>query len=355
MSKTNLLGVLVTGAFMLALLILDIVYLGSEPRQTQINRSNEKEWVNSTAESTQQVIELMKHRFLTQGHCDIDTAKEGLVKKSFELRPPAEHAVLIVGGLRTFLDAWSSQWRTVAKLNDVDIYLYLKLSSNPSPSDCFSLFAPLATGRVRSIVVHRMDVGTALRLATREEQLSRNYPYSFIKGPDKSKVGMVVQYYFNFKAYQVYAAIKGEHRYKIVAKLRPDIYFGNPDNEVDFEVFSRRLTEKYGTRAASRFISITNCHHWGGLNDQYAIMDGQTADLYFDVIKHWDQYTQDGIRWHQETQLRHHLVTVNNVSYYPLEDVLGIAGTFEYCLRRSTVCIWCHQLRRNIDFPLESK
>lgn len=154
---------------------------------------------------------------------------------------------------------------------------------------------------------------------------------------------MAIQYYFIYKANQIYTAVRGSHYYRVVTKLRPDIYFADRQNRVHFHKFDERLRRENETVLEQRaFVSITDCFHWGGLNDQYAIMDNKTADLYMQAIKYWDQYTREGVRWRQETQLRHHIMRVNKVPFLPLEHVVGLNHTsFEYCIRRFTSCDWC--------------
>lgn len=298
------------------------------------------------------VISAIKRRFFETGHCDIHTYDEKLLQSRPRL---AENAVIIAGGLRTFLDVWSSQWRTLFQPNDMDLYLYVKMSPKPTAADCFSLIPPLATGRVRALVVNRLTLEEIVDQALHVDNVTALFPYRDAKGIGmRYRPKILVQFWMLYKAHEVYSKVRSHHRYKVVIKLRPDIYFGNRANKINLGHFNQGLMNL--TSVGTPFISMTNCDHWEGLNDQYALMDSDTADLYFASIKSWDKYSQEGVKIYQEPLLEQHLLVANNVTYYPIESVLGLGEkNFEYCLRRITICRVCSRQKRIVDYPPECK
>lgn len=299
------------------------------------------------------IIRTVRRRYLKTGHCDIDTYAESLIPPQPHL---ARNAIISVGAVRTLLDTWASQWRTIVKPNDIDLYVYTRMSPKPTAADCFGLFPLLATGRVRALVVHRLDEDQMVEHALHIDKVTLRFPYENTTGiilADRPR--MLAQYWLLYKAHEVFTKVRGDHRYRFVIKLRPDIYFGNRANTIDLDHdVVRGLTGQFGTPDVP-FISITNCDHWGGLNDQYAVMDSNSADLYFTSVKYWDQYDQDKVYFQVEFRMKYHMQVVHNIPYFPIESALGIPTeeNFEFCLRRPAFCKFCSKTERVADYPAE--
>ena len=146
---------LVTGTLAVIVFIWNMTYLYSAQLPRPLGPLSQEEILAyERFKPIQEVIDTIKRRYLAAGHCDINTFTEGLFNRTFELRPPAKHAVITVGRLRTFLDSRSSHWHTLLQPNDVDMYLYIKMNPRPTATDCFSLIPALASGRVRALTVH---------------------------------------------------------------------------------------------------------------------------------------------------------------------------------------------------------
>ena len=357
-----------TGLFLAALLALDLTYpnqlIPQRPVYKSMHHLRLERRYQSQHRSISNIIQLIRHRYHTQGHCDIDTHAENLLNHStsFKNWMPARDAVVIAGGVRTLIDSWTSQYRTLIRPNRADVYLYLKMPPRPSPADCFNLISVLSSGRVRGLVVHRMDIQSIIHSAVEVEQLSKGYPYWNVHGPDTPRESMLIQYWLIYKGWELYDRTRlPTHAYRVVVKLRPDIYFGNRQQWVDFgRLIDRRLEKQRdldrSTQSIDPFIAINDCNHGGGLNDQYAIMDATTAALYMQIIKYWDHYTAQGIRWHQEIMIQHHILTANKVPFYPLERLYGFKEKwFDYCIRRPEECDLCRESYRRTDFPPEFK
>lgn len=300
--------------------------------------------------------------------CKFDSTQETFLQKSFPVQTAqfAQHAIIISGESRQFLESWPSQFRTLMHIplenrknltgamnelgmDDVDVYLYMNLPQQGTEADCHQFAWPVAMGNVKMMV---------LKHWTPAEMLERAHEHGFMLDtktvPELEEredgvqvLSEMVQMVLDFEAYLLFNKVKPSgHRYQTVTKLRPDTYFPALDRHILPSIVARQF------EPGQSYYVTADYRHDDGYNTDWAIMSSQIADIYFHALEHAHFGPGDERQWIPRNEVMKHamdkcetcealaLEQVFNeaTSIFNLGPVIEKDAKFEYCHRTNTTC-----------------
>ena len=244
----------------------------------------------------------------------------------------SKYAVVYTGASRTFHFAWPSHYKAFIdrQAEDVDLYFYVNIRNDSSPLVCQQFISLLVLPQLRRLVIEIEDIANVTERV--KAAWMPSYPYPMVQGPDSSPVHLVNHLYYNNAGWGILTDYVKLHRpndpYNFVVRVRPDLYFPTAATEwislAHIDNTIREQQARFDT-AQNEMLITPNCCHFGGMNDQIAIMSWMTASKYYTTLKMVEGLcTQKLVRFHPETLLLYSLSRDESAawpSYYkPLED-----------------------------------
>lgn len=261
----------------------------------------------------------------------------------------ARFAIILSGSSRTFYEAWPSLHRLLMEKNDVDVFASINLPLTAKKFDCWQFASLLATGKVRSLVVHKKSADDVIAHVNKTSNPS--FPYSDRRTPHYDEGyyrGVLLQHYWNNEAYESMKRHETEiraHPYDLVIRVRPDVMYLNPDlSSLDLDALQTFAEHVYG----DRYSYVPDSNEFGGVTDAFALVSRGCADAYFKVLHAMETYlTKEQLTFHPETMMKHALVTRGECKLVLLEDALQRPRgdthaaerlPFDYCIVRKGIC-----------------
>jgi hypothetical protein len=298
----------------------------------------------------------------------------------------AKYAILYTGSLRTFHTAFLTQYRTLIQFqqHDVDVFAYINIPPEGNRDfTCLQLMPLLSLAQLRRLVVEVADLDIILARAT--QTWLPSYPYPKVQGPSgpehlNPKRVLVASLHYLYSGWAMMLnfqqLLRPAHPYKLVVRIRPDLYFVDPTAWINLTYIDEQWHAKHPNFSYEHndLIATPNLSHNDGINDQFGIMSWATAFKYFNVIKDVEYFcTNRSFRFHPETLLSKSLHPDAGFRelppfYVPLESFYdgvdqnmskstghaSFNGKFwDYCLLRSHKCSWRPGGDMRSDFNLD--
>ena len=242
--------------------------------------------------------------------------------------------------------------RLLLERNDVDVFASINLPTHAKKFDCWQFASLLATGKVRSMVVHKKSTEDVIATASRTSNPSFPYKERHEQNQEPKRTpsyykGVLLQHFWNNDAYaamQRYEAERNAPPYELVIRVRPDVvYLDNDLSGFDLDALHEYAVRWHG----ARYINVPESNAWGGITDMFAIVSRPCSDIYFRMLHDMEHYlTKDSVPFHPETLTKFAVVLKGGCQLVLLEDVLqNLNGghsaerkPFDYCVARKNGC-----------------
>lgn len=224
-----------------------------------------------------------------------------------------KYALLYTGAARQFHRTWMSHIRTILQnqVDDVDVYVYVSVGILGDSSDCLQFLLLIAMKQLRRFVIVVEDEEAIVEEAKLKWLRSigkyverqntsldeHNTNYNMIRSLVKHYNGWLMMKWYILKSHNP------QFQYSLILRMRTDSYFPETNSWFNMTFIDSKIAQIKGVNASKEKVLITpDSWHWGGINDQLAILSWTTGERYFSMITITDYLcTERKVPFHPES------------------------------------------------------